>query len=255
MGTSDKPLTVGEIVEHPLIKAKINPANKTQPSNLAWGELQSYADDESTQLISKYRRSIKLFHKGDKSKWSVTEDKKEELSDIIDSELLEIASNPELPPIHGSASKTRFNFITFHQKYSYEEFIEGIKPILKDDDLEEKGSDLQFELKKGIFYNSCKEALKLYGYDSYDECFSDSRDNRKAKFDLIQNDSSKTFAIFIDEINRANISAVFGELITLLEEDKRIGAENELWIELPYSNEKFCVPPQSLYYWHDEHSR
>lgn len=244
LGSSNIPLTVREIIENPIVKAKINPTNKTKPNNLAWADLQSYADDDSTQLVGKYRRSIMLFHKGEESKWSIAEDKKEELADIIDQELLDIAANPILQPVQSTSYKIRYNFITFHQKYSYEDFIEGIKPLLKEEavDVEESAGELQFELKKGIFYNSCLEALRLVGYESFEECYMDTVENRIAKFEAAKNIQTKQFALFIDEINRANISAVFGELITLLEDDKRIGAYNEMWVELPYSNEKFCVP-------------
>ena len=132
-------------------------------------------------------------------------------------------------------------FVTsFHQSFSYEEFIEGLKPVLSSaNSTGDETSDVKYTIEKGIFYKACERAAELAGYSSLQECVSAS--DRKAKMqDAI--DSHKIVLLCIDEINRANVSAVFGDLISLIEPSKRLGAENEMIVSLPYSKEAFAVP-------------
>ena len=106
----------------------------------------------------------------------------------------------------------RIIFTTFHQSMSYEDFIEGIKP-----ETDSKTKQVEYPVKDGIFKKLCTEAI---------------------------NHPDQNYVLIIDEINRGNVSQIFGELITLLEADKRIGNDFGLTVKLPYSNQKndFGVP-------------
>lgn len=103
----------------------------------------------------------------------------------------------------------RIVFVTFHQSMSYEDFIEGIKPEPT------KDGKITYAIKNGIFKELCAKAKK---------------------------DESQNYVMIIDEINRGNVANIFGELISLIEDDKRLGASEELHAELPYSHTIFGVP-------------
>lgn len=113
----------------------------------------------------------------------------------------------------------RIEFTTFHQSYGYEEFIEGIKPII-----DENKQDIGYTIEPGVFKEFCENAKSAVCTKNDD--FIDAEPH----------------VFIIDEINRGNISKIFGELITLIENTKRSGMPEAASAILPYSGDEFSVP-------------
>ena len=130
--------------------------------------------------------------------------------EICDGPFAAEPSDPEIRRRYDDLTeKGRVEFVTFHQSYGYEEFVEGLRP-----ETDDRTAGFRLVPKPGVLKRVAERARG----------------------------KPLPHVLVIDEINRANVSKVLGELVTLLEEDKREGAENEIGVTLPHSGERFTLP-------------
>ena len=203
---------VDAIIEHEYVRIKAESLDRDRNvRNTIWRQLQYHAPIDSKTVRDKSRGKFPtVFDKDENSVWSLVGDWEEECQEQV-----ELANKWKAGSDQGSIHQ-RFEFVTFHQAYGYEDFVEGIRPVL-----DEETGTVKYEVVPGVFKRICKKA--------------------KA-------DPDQRYAILIDEINRGNIASIFGELITLLETDKRVtygeggSPESGMTLTLPYSGEQFGVP-------------
>jgi len=206
--------TVNDLLIHPFFKAKARIQGQSDSPHLratCWSALQNHTviESKTVNVAIDKRQSPLLFDKQHGGRWILTGDW-EETGDGLRDQLEKLQQGPRSHDVRVKRHLT----VTFHQSFSYEDFVEGIRPQTTD-------VGISYDVRDGLFKAFCNRARQ---------------------------DPQQRYALFIDEINRGNISRIFGELITLLEADKRAWWDEEgqlvdgMEITLPYSGERFGVP-------------
>lgn len=198
-------IKVPEIITHEFFLAKANLNSREENlSQTAWGTLMMYSDRNSVRVKYHRRASQAYFDKDESSNWFLLEDSLPLLQGL----------QHQLDDYH-QAVKTqtqvtieRFSLVSFHQAYGYEEFVEGLRPTTIN-------GQVSYHIEKGAFLTLCERACQ---------------------------DPNHRYAMLIDELNRANVARVFGELMSLIEPTKRAGQASALQVNLAYSKQPFSVP-------------
>jgi len=177
---------VAEIRENKWFSAKMRQRGRSPETAGAavWGTLQTHTSPDDPNVAYSQRRAPFIFRKGEGALWTLVPNWRE-----LDDEADVLERTLRAGPTATTELIKRYRVVTFHPSFSYEEFIRGIRPVQQDED-----GSTQFRLVDGVFKRACDEARA---------------------------NPAKRYGFFIDEINRANIAKVFGELITLIEPDKR----------------------------------
>ena len=204
-------LKVPEIMQHPffLQKAALRDGNESL-SQTVWGRLQRFSHPNSLTVKQSSRASQSYFDKDDSSNWFLLADSLPLLADLQNKlDDYQAAIHSQFQPNYLQPKLERFSFVSFHQAYGYEEFVEGIRPHIADN------GQMSYRIESGAFLRLCQQA---------------------------KHDPSHRYAMLIDEINRANVARVFGELMSLIEPTKRAGQTDSLSVNLAYSRKPFSVP-------------
>jgi 5-methylcytosine-specific restriction protein B len=201
---------VDDVMAHPYFRAKARLQSNNNLRATCWSSLQMHTGPGNEHVHFSKRQEPHIFSRDKEGNWTLTPEWHESCADLITlHEKLGKGSTA------AGVVARRYVFVTFHQSYSYEDFIEGIRPETTPD------GSISYNVKQGAFRRICARA--------------------KA-------DPQHRYAVFIDEINRGNVARIFGELITLVEADKRTVYDTEgnltagLEVQLPYSGEPFGVP-------------